>query len=198
MNADEIARAMAAHEKLGADLRELTDMPPAVIRPDGSVDRAILAEWLHVHGMTSDDAWDSTLDDFDRWAPIWAAKEKRERSERRQDLAEVLNNGARQIGPGLDALCSEHPEALGQAGPQAVMRAMLSDPHMLWSANALVPEVEDTLATGKASARSVGRWLAVLASVGLVERVGKGTGQRWKLSAHKMPQDAARCRSDKA
>jgi hypothetical protein len=87
--------------------------------------------------------------------------------------------------PGLDALRRRHPELLGQPGPCALVRVFLSDSAKLWSARALArsDELRDALPTGRAAARSVGRWLGMLAGAGLAKPEGKGTKRRWRFGA---------------
>lgn len=87
--------------------------------------------------------------------------------------------------PGLNALRARHPEVLAKPGPCAVLRVLLADPAMLWSARALAKSdaVRDVLPTGKADARSVGRWLGELCGAGLACAEGRGTAKRWRLGA---------------
>jgi len=89
------------------------------------------------------------------------------------------------VRPGLDSLRAKHPEMLAKPGPCAVVRAMLADPDKLWSARALAKsdEVRDALPAGRASAWSVGRWLAELHAAGLACAEGKRTAKRWRLGA---------------
>jgi len=89
------------------------------------------------------------------------------------------------VRPGLDSLRAKHPEMLAKPGPCAVVRAMLADPDKLWSARALAKsdDVRDALPAGRASAWSVGRWLAELHAAGLACAEGKRTAKRWRLGA---------------